>query len=39
VIRLSPITRRRFQKFFANKRGTWSLVAFALLFLSACLPK
>jgi microcin C transport system permease protein len=31
-MRLSPITRRRFQRFFANRRGTWSLVAFAVLF-------
>jgi microcin C transport system permease protein len=31
-MRLSPITRRRFQRFFANRRGTWSLVAFAALF-------
>lgn len=29
---LSPLTRRRFQKFFANKRGTWSLAVFAILF-------
>ena len=31
-MRLSPITRRRFQKFFANRRGTWSLVIFGVLF-------
>ena len=31
-MRLSPITRRRFQRFFANRRGTWSLVIFAALF-------
>ena len=31
-MRLSPITRRRFQRFFANRRGTWSLVLFAALF-------
>ena len=31
-MRLSPITRRRFQRFFANRRGTWSLVVFAALF-------
>jgi microcin C transport system permease protein len=31
-MRLSPITRRRFQRFFANRRGTWSLVIFAVLF-------
>ena len=32
LMRLSPITRRRFQRFFANRRGTWSLVIFAALF-------
>jgi microcin C transport system permease protein len=31
-MRLSPITRRRFHRFFANRRGTWSLVVFAALF-------
>jgi microcin C transport system permease protein len=31
-MRLSPITRRRFQRFFANRRGTWSLAVFAVLF-------
>ena len=31
-MRLSPITRRRFQRFFANRRGTWSLVIFSALF-------
>ena len=31
-MRLSPITRRRFQKFFANRRGTWSLIIFGALF-------
>jgi len=31
-MRLTPITRRRLQRFFANRRGTWSLVVFATLF-------
>jgi microcin C transport system permease protein len=31
-MRLSPITRRRFQRFFANRRGTWSLAVFVVLF-------
>jgi microcin C transport system permease protein len=31
-MRLTPITRRRFQRFFANRRGTWSLVIFTALF-------
>jgi microcin C transport system permease protein len=31
-MRLSPITRRRFQRFFANRRGTWSLAVFGVLF-------
>ena len=31
-MRLSPITRRRFQRFFANRRGSWSLVIFGALF-------
>ena len=31
-MRLSPITRRRFRNFFANRRGAWSLVVFGTLF-------
>ena len=31
-MRLSPMTRRRLQRFAANRRGTWSLIVFATLF-------
>jgi microcin C transport system permease protein len=31
-MRLSPVTQRRFRSFFANRRGTWSLVIFGVLF-------
>ncbi|GJE29693.1 ABC transporter permease [Methylobacterium organophilum] len=33
--RLSPLTRRRLDNFWANRRGSWSAVIFALLFVSS----
>ena len=31
-MRLSPVTQRRFRSFLANRRGTWSLMVFGVLF-------
>ena len=31
-MRLSPVTQRRFRSFLANRRGTWSLAGFGVLF-------
>ena len=31
-MRLSPLTRRRLAAFRANRRGSWSLVIFTVLF-------
>ena len=33
--RLSPLNRRRFANFWANKRGSWSAVIFTVLFLAS----
>jgi microcin C transport system permease protein len=33
-MRLSPMTRRRWRNFLANRRGVWSLVVFGVLFVT-----